>query len=197
MKTRVKNQTAKTAAAAVCLLLGMSGCSLFSHDVVSGTIGQNVVTAMATVKALDLATREVTLQSTDGSTIRIHAGDQVRNLDQVKVGDTVRVTYYQSLAYDVRKPGDGAPGVTAAEELARAKPGDKPAGAAGRVITVTATITAIDKSAMMVTLKGPDGDMVTVKARDPKKLDRVAVGDLVNITYTEAFAIAVETPGSK
>jgi len=194
LKIKVKIQTTRMAAAAICILLGMSGCALFSHDVVSGTVGQNVITAMATVKALDLATREVTLQGTDGSTVKIQAGDQVRNLDQVKVGDTVRVTYYQSLAYDVRKPGDGAPGVTAAEELARAKPGEKPAGAVGRVITVTATITAIDKGAMLVTLKGPDGDIVTVKARDPKKLDRVAVGDLVNITYTEAFAISVEEP---
>jgi len=197
MKIKVKIQTARMAAAAICILLGMSGCSLFSEEGVSGTISQNVITATATVKALDLATREVTLQSADGSTVQLHAGDQVRNLAQVKVGDTVRVTYYQSLAYDVTKAGEGSPGVTAAEQLARARPGEKPAGAVGRIITITATITAIDTSAGTVTLKGPEGNSVTVKARDPKKLERVAVGDLVNITYTEAFAIAVDTPASK
>jgi hypothetical protein len=37
--------------------------------------------------------------------------------------------------------------VTTADALARAKPGDKPAGAVGRIITITATITAIDKTA--------------------------------------------------
>ena len=34
-----------------------------------------------------------------------------------------------------------------------------------------------------------------VKAKDPSKLDAVAVGDLVDITYTEALAIAVAKPG--
>ena len=53
---------------------------------------------------------------------------------------------------------------------------------------------AIDKLAGTVTLRGPSGDMTTIKARDPQKLDRVSVGDVVEITYTEAVAIAVETP---
>jgi Cu/Ag efflux protein CusF len=194
LKIKVKIQTTRMAAAAICIVLGVSGCSLFSHEVVSGTISQNVVSETATVKALDLSTREVTLQSSDGTTVEIHAGDQVRNLDQVNVGDTVRVTYYESLAYDVRKAGEGSPGVTAAEKLARAEPGEKPAGAVGRIITVTSTITAIDKSAETVTLKGPGGNSLTAKVRDPKKLDKVAVGDLVNITYTEALAISVEEP---
>jgi hypothetical protein len=96
----------------------------------------------------------------------------VRNLAQVRVGDDVTVTYYQSIAYDVRKPGEGSPGVTTAEELARARPGDKPAGAAGQGITITGTIMAIDKAAMTVTLKGPGGNTVTVKARDRRSWTR-------------------------
>ena len=34
----------------------------------------------------------------------------MRNLPQVKVGDVVTATYYESLAYTVKKPGDGAVG---------------------------------------------------------------------------------------
>jgi hypothetical protein len=45
-----------------------------------------------------------------------------------------------------------------------------------------------------VTLKGPDGDVVTVLALDPKKLNKAAVGDPVTITHTEAVAILVEEP---
>jgi len=192
MKNLKKITTVMIGAVAVTTML--SACDVFTSTPVSGTVSENVVSATATVKALDLTTREVTLQRADGQTVTIYAGEQVRNLAQVKVGDTVRVTYYESLAYDVKKPGEGSLGVAAAEELTRAKPGEKPAGAAARVITITATITAIDKTAKTVTLKGPEGNSVTVKARDPKKLDRVVVGDLVNITYTEALAISVETP---
>jgi Cu/Ag efflux protein CusF len=161
---------------------------------VSGTVGENVVTATAVVKTLDQKTRMVTLQRTDGSLIKFRAGDEVRNLPQVEVGDEVKVTFYEALAYEVRKPGEGVPGASVAEQAARAELGQKPGGMAARVTTVTATITAIDKAATTVTLRGPDGESTTVKARDPQKLDRVSVGDLVDITYTEAIGIAVETP---
>jgi hypothetical protein len=93
----------------------------------------------------------------------------------------------------VKKPGDGVLGASVAEGAERAKLGEKPGAAGARITTVTATITAIDKAAMTVTLRGPDGESTTVKARDPQKLDRVSVGDLVDITYTEAIGISVET----
>jgi hypothetical protein len=59
------------------------------------------------------------------------------------------------------------------------------------------TITSIDPTAGTVTLQGPTGNVTTVKARDPRNLERVAVGDLVEVTYTEAIAVAVEKPGKQ
>ena len=41
-------------------------------------------------------------------------GAQVRNLAQVKAGDEVRATFYESLAYEVKKPGTTTPGPSAA-----------------------------------------------------------------------------------
>jgi Cu/Ag efflux protein CusF len=155
------------------------------------------VSATATVKAIDLKTRMVTLKRADGSLIKFRAGDEVRNLPQVKVGDEVTVTYYESLAYEVKKPGDAVPGASVAEGAERAKLGEKPGASGARITTVTATIAAIDKAAGTVTLKGPEGDLTTIKARDPQNLNRVSVGDLVQITYTEAVGISVETPTKK
>ena len=160
----------------------------------SGTLGEEMVTATATVTKLDLATRMVTLQRADGSLITFRAGESVRNLPQVKVGDEVLATYYESLAYAVKKPGDGEVGTNVEEEATRAKLGERPGGAGGRVTTVTTRIDAIDKSAGTVTLKGADGEAFTVKVRDPKNLERVAVGDLVEITLTEAVAVSVDPP---
>jgi len=191
-----------TTAALVGLALSFAGCAASTKvasptaaaapaEPVSGTVGENLVSATAKVKAIDLKTRHVTLQRPDGSLIKFVASDEVRNLPQVKVGDEVTVTYYESLAYEVRKAGAGTPGVAVSEGAARAKPGEKPGAIAGRVATVTATIEAIDKAARTVTLRGPDGETSTFKARDPQKLDRVSVGDLVDITYTEALAISV------
>ena len=105
--------------------------------------------------------------------------------------------YYEALAFEVKKPGTAAPGVTAQQGVATSKPGETPAGAIGERVSVTVTIVAIDKKAHTVTIKGPDGTTETVKARDPKNLDAVKVGDLVEITYTRALAIALDKSAKK
>jgi Cu/Ag efflux protein CusF len=97
----------------------------------------------------------------------------------------------------VKKPGDAVPGASVAATADRAELGEKPGATGARVTTVTATIAGIDKSAGTVTLKGPEGNLTTIKARDPQNLNRVSVGDLVQITYTEALGISVETPTKK
>jgi hypothetical protein len=189
----IRRMQVKAVLTAVCILLSMTGCA-GSKSVVSGSLGEDVLSVTAKVKMIDMTTRTVTLETADGTTFQVHADERVRNLPQVMPGDDVTVTYYRSLAYEVKKPDEGSPGVAMTQEVARAKPGEKPASAAGAVITVTGTIAGIDKAAQTVTLRGPEGNMVTVKARDPKKLDKVSVGDLVELTYTEALAISVETP---
>ncbi|HVN87272.1 MAG TPA: hypothetical protein VMW17_20760 [Candidatus Binatia bacterium] len=194
--------------AAIYLTLGVAGCASMSKEAApappavaaplpSGTVAENLVTATAKVKAIDLKTRHVTLQRADGSVVKFVAGDEVRNLPQVKVGDDVTVTYYESLAYEVKKPGDAAPGASVAAAAGRAKEGEKPGAAAGRVTTLTTTIAAIDKTANTVTLRNLDGETTTVKVRNPDNLNRVSVGDLVDITFTEALAISVDTPTKK
>jgi hypothetical protein len=67
-------------------------------------------------------------------------------------------------------------------------------GGISREVTVTAMITAIDRKAHTVTLTGPKGDSKTVKAQDPRNLDLIQAGDLVDITYTQALAVSVDTP---
>lgn len=161
----------------------------------SGVIEEGLVTATATVKKVDLKTRKVTLAAADGQTFTVTAGEQVRNLAQVKAGDQVGVTYYESIAYAVRRPGEATPGVVVAEDAARAAPGSRPGAAGARVVTVTSTITAVDKKAGTATIQPPEGgEPMVVKVRDRNALERVAKGDLVEITMTEAIAVAVEPP---
>ena len=161
----------------------------------SGKIDEGTVTGTATVQRIDHKTRHVTLKNPDGTTFTIVAGPEVRNLAQVKKGDVVRVTYHESLAYQVMRAGTANPGVAASTDVSRAPLGGMPSGAVTQTTTVRATIAAIDKSASTVTLRGPKGNLTTIKARDPSKLDAVQVGDLVDITYTEALAVAVERAG--
>src|SRR5262245_34999599 len=148
-----------------------------------------------TVEAVDKDKGTVTLKGPKGRTVTIEVRDKAK-LDGVNVGDPVVATYMEALAFQVKKPGTATPGVTAQEGRASSKPGENPAGVVGREITVTATITAIDKKAHTVTIKGPEGNTETVKARDPKNLNAIKVGDLVEITYTQARAIALDKPAN-
>jgi ribosomal 50S subunit-recycling heat shock protein len=157
-----------------------------------GEISQ-AVEMQATVTAIDLKSRMVTLKGPEGNERTIHVDKRARNLPQVKVGDVVKIAYVQHVAWQVKKPGEGASGnVTAEAAEVRAKPGEKPGGAVGQRVTFTATIEAIDLAKGTVTLKGPQGNSQTIKARNPANLKKVKVGDVVDITYTEAVAIEVE-----
>ena len=162
----------------------------------SGNVGEETLTATATVQKVNLKNRHVTLKGSDGKTFTIVAGDEVRNLKQVKKGDVVRVTYHESVAYQVNKAGTAKPGVSESTDVSRAKLGDKPGASVTNTVSVRMTIAAISKPTSEVTLRGPQGKTVQVKVRDPSKLDQVQVGDVVDITYTEAIAVAVEKPGS-
>ena len=147
----------------------------------------------ATVEALDLANRMVTLRGPQGNVVRLRVDESVKNLPQVKVGDQVVAKYYESVAVRMAEPGD--PVATAASGVTTAKPGEMPAGVTSKQVSVTASVEAIDKMTPSITLKGPEGNVVTVRVVDPKNLEKVKVGDKLLITYTEALAISVEKGG--
>jgi hypothetical protein len=156
---------------------------------------ENVVTVTGTVEAVDLSNRVVTLRWPDGEVRDIQVDESVRDLPQVDVGDEVAVTYYESIAAQIVKPGSGE-AAAVQQAVVGAKPGEKPGRAVVRQTTVTATIEAIDRANQKATLRGPEGKSVEVKVNNPAHLERVKVGDEVVITYTEALAISVEETGN-
>jgi Cu/Ag efflux protein CusF len=155
---------------------------------------QEALTVTATVKDVDQHNRVVTLLTSSGEDIVFRAGDEVRNLAQVKRGDQVQATYYESLVIQVLKPGAATPGVTTAADADRAELGQRPGGAAAESTRVVATVVKVDKKASTVTLKGPKGNVKTLPVKNPIHLDAVKAGDLVEVTYTEAIGVAVVPP---
>jgi len=63
--------------------------------------------------------------------------------------------------------------------------------------TVQAKVLRVDKETRQVTLKGEQGDTLSVLAGDEvKNFAQIKVGDLVKITYTEKLTIHVEAAGT-
>jgi Cu/Ag efflux protein CusF len=152
------------------------------------------VEVTATVTKIDQKTREVTLKTDDGQEYSFVAGDEVKNLAQVKKGDRVTATYTEALAYEVKQVGKTGAEMSAAAAVAPR--GAKPAGGVAEQTTVTVKVAAINTKAPSVTFKGPEGKR-TVKVKDPSKLEGVKVGDTVQITYVEAVGIKVAKASTK
>ena len=70
-------------------------------------------------------------------------------------------------------------------------------GAAARVVTITASVEAIDPAERTVTLKGPRGNVVTLPVSEKaKNFDRIKVGDMVAVRYYEALSLELKKGGS-
>ena len=157
-----------------------------------GVIDAGYTMMKATVVSVDLKTREVELRDETGKPFTITANEAVKNLDQVRPGDVINATLSDSTAYLVRKPGQAVPGTVTSASGDSGKAGEKPKGEARKVTTKTVTVTAIDPKAPSVTFKDSKGKMDTIPVKDPSRLVGVKVGDLVELTYTEATAFTVE-----
>jgi len=85
------------------------------------------------------------------------------------------------------------------EGAARAPKDASPAGRALRAIKVVATIEGLDLPTRSVTLKGPMGNLVTVRAASVDNLKKLRLGDTIAVTYTEALAISLQKtqPGTR
>jgi Cu/Ag efflux protein CusF len=161
-------------------------------------MADTLIQKTATVESIDQASRLVTLRREDGSATTVKVSDEVRNLAQVKTGDKVVVSYYEAIAAEVKKPGEGVQGVEADVAAVRAEPGEQPGAGAGVLLRTTVTIDSVDTQMNTVTFKNADGLLRTVAVKTPegqKFIKGLKKGDEVEIAYTEAMAIEVKPAG--
>jgi hypothetical protein len=146
----------------------------------------------AKIEAIDKTARLVSLKDQDGETDTIYCGPEVKRFDELKVGDTVTFRYYESVAYEIRKPGQPSslPAQTGAGVTRGTGP--RPSGTVAKQETARVTVKAIDAKVPSVTVLTEDGRTVSFKVEDKKNLKDVRAGDKVEITYTEAVMISVK-----
>ncbi len=85
--------------------LSLTTASLFAQEAASvekpSFSASQTVQMTATVTAIDMATRSVTLQGEGGETETIVVGEEARNLGQVKAGDVLTVEFVRELDVQV------------------------------------------------------------------------------------------------
>ncbi len=148
----------------------------------------------AEIVAIDMDTRELSLKTPMGEVITVTAGEQVKRLNEFKVGDSVVTTYVASLEGDLRKPTEeelenpwvelDAAGIADMESL--------PGAAAGRVIQAVCTIEGMNRVLGTVVIMDPRGKLHVIGDVEPEKMEGVTLGETIIVTYTEAIAITLE-----
>jgi hypothetical protein len=150
----------------------------------------------ATVEAVDKAKRLVTLKGRDGHMFVVQAGPDVKNFDQIRVGDELVVRYMEALTLELKKGGGAMREKVEREDTVAAKPGEKPGVATGRQVTAIADVIAVDAKRQSVRLRGPQRT-VDLKVSDPAQFKLIKVGDQVEATFTEAMALSIEPAPAK
>ena len=148
------------------------------------------VTLSGTVATIDHEKRTVNIKKADGSfeTVDVPAG--AKRFDELKVGDKVSITYNNNVSARLKPPGE-AP-VNTATGTSTAGQGERPGGTAAMQRTRTGTVDAIDKTAASMTFVGPNGWKYSRHIVDPTVLDKVKVGDKVDITWATDVTVAVQ-----
>jgi Cu/Ag efflux protein CusF len=170
---------------AITVLLLTSG-SIAAEELDSISTTQSL---KATIKAIDRATRMVTLKGLKGNSVEAYANERVKGFDGLKVGDEVVATYSESVSVTVRNAG----------EFSQAKQGEEPtpgepksASTTAVQQTITLSIEGIDRPAQTLTVRGPEGSVVSFRVRDPKGLQDLKIGDTVDIRLMQAKLLKVD-----
>ena len=160
-------------------------------------LGQGVLLkTTGTIEDVDMASRLVTIKGPEGGMVTVQAGPEVKNLGEVKKGDQVAVSYYQSMAVDVIPPGSAPTSGTETAKVS-AEPGTKPGGAVARQERTTVKIASVDPIKKAISFYGRDGRWREVSMDRPNLehyLTELKDGDTVEVVYTEALAVSISAP---
>ena len=158
----------------------------------SGKVGEaDAIQIQGKVKSINKKTREVTLVGPQGNQMVIPAGEEVKNFDQIRIGDLVTLTYVQALVLELKAvENSGIRERVESENKVAAKPGEKPAGMIEKTVRIVANVVAVNPKAQTVTLRGPKRT-VEVAVKDPAMFKDIKVGNQVEATFIEAVALVV------
>lgn len=178
------------AVASLCMLspLPKSHAQALSPD--KGIDDVEVVTVTAVVDKIDLEKRKVTLTLDDGKTKTYKVDKSAVNLDQVQVGDHVKMSYTEELIVTVNKSGE-TPSAASIGAVNLAPKGSKPGGVMVETTAISGKILAIDSEKRKVTYEDAQGKKKTVKVRKSIDISGLAVGESVDAVLTESVIIKV------
>lgn len=170
------------------LVIGVAVAGCTPADVAQS---EQTVELTGVVRGVDRANRRVVIQGPQ-RTVQFRVSDEVRNFDQVDVGDRVTLDYRQTIAVTMADPND--PGEALSDTFAGRSPeGTRPAVAGVTITSLVVDLVSYDRASGVAVIRTPEGEEMSVlvarsmrgfaSARQP--------GDRILVVIEEAVAVAV------
>jgi hypothetical protein len=158
-----------------------------------GAYTSNVIRTRATVTAIDPATRAVTIQGDHGP-VTVQVSPDVKNFNNLKVGDRVNISYYQGIAAKLVKGGKTVTDPAVSTFRTGTPAGMRPSGQIGASATVTAKIQDVNLPTNTVAFTDSNGTTHIVQVKTPEMqsfIRDLKRGDIVQVTFTDSVAVEV------
>ena len=145
------------------------------------------LTVIGMVTDVKKETREITLMGTNGDLLTVVASDEVQRFDELAEGDVITFGYIRYLKAEFREPNpeEIANPLTIVAEAAKAPEGLDPTGAVGALVKGVVTIEVLNRPFMLATVKGPNGNYLTIPVQDAVMLEKLRIGQVLILTYAE------------
>jgi len=148
------------------------------------------VIVSGTVESTDRIARTLTLRTSPNTTQLVPVAPDVKLFDEVKTGDRITVRLIESVIVAVRA---GAKPSGPVETTASAVPRDPSAKSdVIQQIKAAVTVESVDRQQNMIVYKTADNRRVIRAVIDPRLLDGVKAGDVIEITYTRERAVDLQ-----
>ncbi len=147
-----------------------------------------------TITEINKETRDITLMGDRGNLVTFTAGEDVERFDELAVGDVIAFEYWTYIKAEFRRPSmeELAEPLQIVAEAGKAPDDMDPGAMVGAVVKAVVSIEVINRPYMLVTVRGPQGNYTSIPVEDPSLIEQLNVGEVVILTYAEAFVVALE-----
>jgi hypothetical protein len=153
---------------------------------------REVVTVAGTVDRVDQISRGLTLRTNEGAVYTIHVAPELTLFDELKSGDAVTVRLYESVIVAVRPEARPSVVVDTTKSANQQSSGQTEVL---QQLKAAVTVEAVDRQTNAIRYKTADNRRVIRAVADPRLLEGVKPGDVIEITHSRERALELLRTG--
>ncbi len=144
-----------------------------------------ILAGSARVERIDLSTRSLIVRTTEGIVHTVYVPRDLKVFNELKAGDTVDVRVAEEVIVALNPRGRPTVLVDSTADARKAAAGETEVL---QQLKATVTIVSVDLQLQVVVYKTADNRQVMRQVADPKLLEGLKAGDVIDITYTRERA---------